>query len=177
MEGSRTTGLPHKRRVSGTSAIDGKEYTVQYFERAVFELHPENAAPNDVLLSLLGTLAYKEKYPNGAPELPPPANPLAGMTFPETGKEIRGVFLTYWKEHGGLAQQGYPITNPMLEKSELDGKEYTVQYFERAVFEMHPRTNPRTTYCCRNWALSDTSSYIRRPVIATPTITHGSPAN
>jgi hypothetical protein len=64
------------------------------------------------------------------------------MNFPETGKEIRGVFLTYWQEHGGLAQQGYPITNPLLEKSDLDGKEYTVQYFERAVFEMHPENQP-----------------------------------
>jgi hypothetical protein len=34
---------------------------VQYFERAVFEHHPENAAPNDVLLSLLGTLRYEQK--------------------------------------------------------------------------------------------------------------------
>jgi len=135
-------GFPISGEFQERSAIDGKEYTVQYFERAVFELHPENAAPNDVLLSLLGTLAYKERYPNGATELPPPANPLAGMTFPETGKEIRGVFLTYWQEHGGLQQQGYPITNPLLEKSELDGKEYTVQYFERAVFEMHPENQP-----------------------------------
>ncbi|MFL5735444.1 MAG: alpha/beta fold hydrolase, partial [Chloroflexia bacterium] len=35
--------------------LNGKPYTVQYFERAVFELHPENAAPYDVLLSQLGT--------------------------------------------------------------------------------------------------------------------------
>jgi hypothetical protein len=35
---------------------------VQYFERAVFELHPENAAPFDVLLSQLGTFRYQAKY-------------------------------------------------------------------------------------------------------------------
>src|SRR4051794_36409667 len=29
---------------------DGKEYTVQYIERIRLELHPENAAPYDVLL-------------------------------------------------------------------------------------------------------------------------------
>jgi branched-chain amino acid transport system substrate-binding protein len=34
---------------------------VQYFERAVFELHPENQAPNDVLLSQLGTFRLKQK--------------------------------------------------------------------------------------------------------------------
>lgn len=135
-------GFPISGEFQERSDVDGKVYTVQYFERAVFELHPENATPNDVLLSLLGSLAYKQKYPNGATELPPPANPVAGMVFPQTGKEIRGEFLTYWKEHGGLQQQGYPITNLMLEKSELDGKQYTVQYFERAVFESHPENTP-----------------------------------
>jgi hypothetical protein len=59
-------------------------------------------------------------------------------TFPETGKTVAGKFLSYWDSHGGLAQQGYPISAEMQEKSDTDGKTYTVQYFERAVFEMHP---------------------------------------
>src|SRR5215204_775329 len=54
--------------------------------------------------------------------------------FPETGKTVRGLFLTYWNEHGSLAQQGYPISEEMRERSDTDGKTYTVQYFERAVF-------------------------------------------
>jgi hypothetical protein len=87
-------------------------------------------------------MRYKEKYPNGARELPDDAKAGAGMTFPETGKTIKGVFLDYWKAHGGLAQQGYPITNLVREKSELDGREYTMQYFERAVFELHPENKP-----------------------------------
>src|SRR6476620_10001864 len=58
--------------------------------------------------------------------------------FPETGKSVCDRFLTYWMEHGGLAQQGFPITGQFLEVSEVDGKSYAVQYFERAVFEMHP---------------------------------------
>jgi hypothetical protein len=33
---------------------DGKTYTVQWFERARFEAHPENAPPYNVLLGLLG---------------------------------------------------------------------------------------------------------------------------
>jgi hypothetical protein len=33
---------------------DGKSYTVQYFERARFEHHPENPAPYDVLLGMFG---------------------------------------------------------------------------------------------------------------------------
>jgi len=59
-------------------------------------------------------------------------------TFNETGKTVCGRFLQYWQQNGGLAQQGYPLTNEFTEVSELNGQPYTVQYFERAVFEMHP---------------------------------------
>src|SRR4051812_11513181 len=58
--------------------------------------------------------------------------------FPQTGKTISGRFSEYWKSHGGLDQQGYPISDMLSEKSDTDGKIYTVQYFERAVFEAHP---------------------------------------
>jgi hypothetical protein len=60
------------------------------------------------------------------------------QTFNETGKTVCGRFLDYWKTHGGLAQQGYPITNEFQEVSDLNSQTYTVQYFERAVFEKHP---------------------------------------
>ncbi|HEY0071623.1 MAG TPA: hypothetical protein VGE04_16785 [Chloroflexia bacterium] len=136
--GLQQQGFPISAPMQEKSDVDGKTYTVQYFERAVFELHSEKQAPYDVLLSLLGSLRYKAKYPNGAPELPDDAKAEAGMTFPETGKTIKGAFLQYWKTNGGLAQQGFPITNLVREKSELDGKEYIMQYFERAVFELHP---------------------------------------
>src|SRR3954447_18894152 len=59
-------------------------------------------------------------------------------TFPETGQTVKGKFLAYWSGHGGLAQQGYPISAEMQAASDTDGKTYTVQYFERAVFEVHP---------------------------------------
>ncbi len=62
--------------------------------------------------------------------------------FPETGHTVKGQFLDYWNSHGGLAQQGYPISEEFQEKSDLDGKTYTVQYFERAVFELHPENQP-----------------------------------
>src|SRR5688572_7365381 len=57
-------------------------------------------------------------------------------TFTQTGKTVCGQFLVYWKAHGGLAQQGFPISGEMQEKSDTDGKTYTVQYFERAAFEL-----------------------------------------
>ena len=30
--------------------------------------------------------------------------------FPETKHTVSGIFWKYWLEHGGLAQQGYPIS-------------------------------------------------------------------
>lgn len=58
--------------------------------------------------------------------------------FPETGKQVCGRFLEYWQANGGLAQQGLPLTGEFQERSDLNGQTYTVQYFERAVFEKHP---------------------------------------
>jgi hypothetical protein len=59
-------------------------------------------------------------------------------TFTETGKQVCGRFLEYWTQNGGLAQQGLPLSNEFSEVSDLNGQTYTVQYFERAVFEKHP---------------------------------------
>jgi hypothetical protein len=64
------------------------------------------------------------------------------QTFPETGKTVCGVFLLYWRDHGGLAQQGLPLSGELQERSTVDGKIYRVQYFERAVFEYHPENQP-----------------------------------
>jgi hypothetical protein len=64
------------------------------------------------------------------------------QTFKETGKTVCGTFLEYWQKNGGLAQQGFPITGLFSEVSDLDAKTYTVQYFERAVFEFHPENKP-----------------------------------
>src|SRR5436190_15058862 len=50
---------------------DGRLYTVQWFERARFELHPENPPPYNVLLGLLG----RELSPRAAaPPEPIPAS-------------------------------------------------------------------------------------------------------
>ena len=131
-------GYPISAEMQEKSDTDGKTYTVQYFERAVFEMHPENAgSPYEILLTLLGNYEYARRYGSaGAPDQK--ASTTNAMLFKETGKTLGGTFRTYWESHGGLAQQGYPITNEFQEKSLLDGKTYTVQYFERAVFELHP---------------------------------------
>src|SRR6476469_8305282 len=134
-------GFPISEEIQETSATNGQIYTVQYFERAVFERHAENAAPNDVLLQLLGVYLYHQKYPQGAPNQTANNDP-GSRLFAQTGQRLGGAFLQYWTAHGGLAQQGYPISNEFMERSDLDGKMYRVQYFERAVFEAHPENRP-----------------------------------
>jgi hypothetical protein len=58
--------------------------------------------------------------------------------FAATGHTLGGVFKQYWEAHGGLAQFGYPRTEPFREVNQTDGRVYLVQYFERARFEYHP---------------------------------------
>src|SRR5215212_1077269 len=131
-------GYPLSDEFSEVSELDGKTYTVQYFERAVMELHPENAGtPYEVLLSLLGVYEYQQRYsPAGAfNQRVSTDNPLR---FAETGHTIGGKFRAYWESHGGLAQQGYPLSDEFTETSTLDNQPHTVQYFERAVMELHP---------------------------------------
>ncbi len=135
-------GFPISEEMQEKSETDGKTYTVQYFERAVFELHPELQPPNDVLLSLLGVFFYQQKYgTQGASGQVANTSP-GSQLFPETGKRVGGAFLQYWQTHGGLAQQGFPISEQFVEVSPVDGKSYTVQYFQRAVFELHTELQP-----------------------------------
>ena len=134
-------GFPISGEFNEVSDLDGKSYVVQYFERAVFEKHPEQAEPYYVLLSQLGTFEYKRKYPNGATEQQV-SNELGARVFAETGHTVGGRFLDYWNNHGGLAQQGYPLSDEFVEVSDLTGQSYRVQYFERAVFELHPENQP-----------------------------------
>lgn len=55
-------GLPLSDIVTETFP-DGQQYQVQWFERARFELHPENPAPYNVLLGLLGNeIGFDEAF-------------------------------------------------------------------------------------------------------------------
>ena len=114
---------------------DGKEYTVQYFERVRLEYHPENQPPYDVLLGQFGRRIFLER--GGRLET---AAPLPGQVyFPETGHNLGGRFLDYWRANGGLAQFGYPVGE--VTRDWFTGgpsNNYEVQYFERARLEYHP---------------------------------------
>jgi hypothetical protein len=59
--------------------------------------------------------------------------------FAETGHTVRGRFLAYWEATGGLAINGFPLSNEFSEVLE-DGQPYTVQYFERTRLEYHPES-------------------------------------
>ncbi|MGH2353936.1 MAG: hypothetical protein ACRDJN_20215, partial [Chloroflexota bacterium] len=57
----------------------------------------------------------------------------------ETGHNVYGGFLTYFTTNGGLEAFGYPITEEFQEPNQDGtGRDYTVQYFQRARFEYHP---------------------------------------
>jgi hypothetical protein len=121
-------GYPISDLVQETNKDTGETYTAQYFERARFEQHPSTG--NQVVLGRLGALVQE-------PE--PPVQQKEGYTFfTETGHNVSPTFLAYWNATGGLPVFGYPITEERTETNPIDGKDYTVQYFERNRFELHP---------------------------------------
>ena len=110
-------------------------YMVQYFERNRFEMHPENQPPYNVLLGRLGATSVTGRT---FPAVEPFASGPDHRYFPETRHSLNYAFLGYWERNGGLAQFGYPLSEEVRERSQTDGREYTVQYFERARMEYHP---------------------------------------
>jgi len=146
-------GLPITDRRSEISLTDGKAYDTQWFERARYEAHPENKAPYDVLLGLLGVTLTEgrgsvdpatKKVRNAADapfvgiDKPADTNGTTKVWFTETKHSVSGKILEYWNKYGGLSQFGFPLSEQFNEVSATDGKTYTVQYFERNRFELHP---------------------------------------
>lgn len=122
--------------ISRPTMLNG--YLSQFFERAVFEYHPEYAGTSsEVLLRLVGdeyarslSMAFSlADQSTVAPDR---------VYFPQTEHSLGGPFLKYWSENGGLAIYGYPISEEITEVSPTNGQTYTVQYFERNRFEYHP---------------------------------------
>jgi len=125
-------------------------YRVQYVERQRFEHHPNNSAPYNVLLGLLGTQVAQSQGLLGTPAFQyqqPNGNPNCEY-FAETGHHLCFGFRGYWHNHGldfgdpgysyreSLLLFGYPISEEVV----INGR--TVQYFERARFEWHPQNSP-----------------------------------
>lgn len=135
--GLQLFGYPISGERIEKSATDGKEYIVQWFERARMEYHPEYAGTDaEVLLGLLGSqLAAGRSFP----QIAPPAD-IESVCVKETGHCAWGKFLDRWRTLG-IPIVGLPLSDQFDEKGS-GGKTYTVQYFERARFEYHPENQP-----------------------------------
>ena len=133
---------------------------VQYFERARFEFHEGNFKKDPnwdnldksarlkqiILLTRLGAdLVEKKGGEKAFPKADPAKLPVGAALFPETGHSISGKIAEYWWANNGIANFGYPLSEPVQEVSQNDGKVYTVQYFERTRLELHPE-NAGTPY-------------------------------
>jgi hypothetical protein len=106
---------------------------VQYFERARFEL---NVVNNTAVISLgLVGREYTTARGLGFPPVAPVPNSANVRYFPETSHTLRGEFKNFWERRGGVEIFGFPISEEITERL-ADGQNYTVQYFERARFEL-----------------------------------------
>jgi lipoprotein-anchoring transpeptidase ErfK/SrfK len=105
--------------------------TVQYFERAVFEYHPEAPAGWTVQLKRLGAVATEGRSSEAQFVRVEPLNDGDSIYFAQTGHLLSRGFRAFWERNNGLAVFGYPLSEEFLEGG------YTVQYFERARFEWH----------------------------------------
>lgn len=128
--------------------IEGRAVQAQWFERGRLELHPQNPRSYDVQLGRLGAdLLDRGRAATDSAA----AQSLVGecRLFGETGIAACGPILSAWRSSGleldgrpgvseaeSLALFGVPLTAPRLETLS-DGREYTVQWFERGRFELH----------------------------------------
>ncbi len=120
-----------------TEAIQEDGRTVQYFQRARFELHPENPQLFQVQLTLLGDLLTTPRRPFPQPQ--PFTSTADHVFFPQTGHSLSLGFLKFFNKYGALDAFGYPISEELQESNnDGSGRAYNVQYFQRARFEYHP---------------------------------------
>lgn len=136
--------------------VEGQPLQVQWFERNRLELHPENARPYDVQLGRIGVDRLAQMGRDWF-AFPPATNTNAPNCrfFAETNHTVCGEFLTAYLRSGldlgqpgvtfeeSLALFGMPLSQEMTET--VEGREYTVQWFERGRFEFHPENNPPYT--------------------------------
>jgi hypothetical protein len=107
-----------------TELFDENGASVQYFERARFELR--NGA---VELGRVGVELTQGHFYRPIPFFP---STDTNVYFGATGHSVGGPFLTFWRAHGTEALLGYPLSESFKD----DGSEY--QWFERGRLEWHP---------------------------------------
>lgn len=114
-------GYPITEQIPGR---DGR--TVQYFQRARFELNADQPEGQRVTLTALGRETYVSRGGIGV------GNSFSCRFFAETGFSVCFAFLDFYEDNGGAAQFGFPISNFENHDSKI------VQYFERARLEWQP---------------------------------------
>ena len=127
-------GFPITAQAAET--VEGTPLQVQWFERDRLEIQPSGQVTAGRLgverLEQLGTPWQQGTLTGSAPPC---------IDFPQTGYQVcNPAFVAYWQANGGLERFGYPVTNEFT--AELEGRPYTVQYFERRRFELHPELGP-----------------------------------
>ena len=110
-----------------TEAFERDFGFIQYFERARFELRPENPPELRVVITQLGLLLHETSY-----ALPEPGSIPGCRYFPESHFRICYDFLEFFEANGGAAQFGYPISNYEIRNGLM------VQNFQRTRLEWHP---------------------------------------
>lgn len=120
-----------------TETVENWTGPVQWFERDRLEDHSRERQG-----VLAGRLGVEYLALQGRPwQFRPIGQPVPDCrSFPETGYYLCGGFLTYWERNGGLERFGFPITDQIAER--IEGRELTVQYFERRRMEFHPQNRP-----------------------------------
>jgi hypothetical protein len=109
-----------------TEAYPKNGVTIQYFQRARFELDPNLPAGKRVRLTPIGRGLYT---PGERLDI---FNPFACRYFASTGFSVCYAFLDFYKQNGGEERFGQPIS-PFEYRNDL-----IVQYFENARFEWKP---------------------------------------
>ncbi len=133
-----------------TETIDGWTGEVQWFERNRLELHPENAPPYDVLVGRIGVERLQQQGRDWQAFPVEPADDQECIVFDQTAHRVCPPMLTLWQRHGidldgqpgmtpaeSTALFGLPISS--VQPDIVEGREYQVQWFERARFELHPQ--------------------------------------
>ena len=134
-------GYPLTNEFTERDADTGEEHTVQYFERARFEYHPERkGTPYETELGLLGRQVTAGRGGERAFQALDPATdrPDDARVFAETGHSLAGLFRQHWETTGGLMIYGLPISEPFQEAPLPGAEPRLVQYFERARLEIIP---------------------------------------
>lgn len=118
---------PVRREPAGDCATPT---AVLYTERQRLELHPAQEWPHRVVGSRIGEPALRRRHPQARVERREDLSAADAFAAPP--------FRVFFEQRGGLPIFGYPISGALSEEDAISKAMTTVQYFERARFELAP---------------------------------------